>query len=193
MNYLDQAKLFCLNNISIESDVRRLQRDLKVDLGATHQDTDKDEIYYPLFPEDVRINAAEMSRHYEIFYCLEIFIRQLIEERLQEENPQNWWKEKIPEEIRKDAEKRKEQEKAEGVTPRSDKMLAYTNFGELSQIIEKNWDLFSDLFSDNLAALKKIMYRLNGLRAPIAHCGFLAEDEIIRLKLTMGDLFRLMS
>lgn len=192
MNYLDQAKLFCLNNTSIESDVQRLQRDLEIDLGASHHKKNKDQTYYRLFPEQVRKSAYKMSQHYEIFYCLEIFIREFIEDRLREENPQDWWTEKIPEEICKNTQKRKKQEESEGVTLRSDKMLSYTTFGELSQIIEKNWNIFNDSFSDNLSALKKIMRTLNSLRAPIAHCGFLAEDEIIRLDLTMRDLFRLM-
>ena len=30
------------------------------------------------------------------------------------------------------------------------------------------------------------------LRGPIAHCSMLAEDEIVRLKLTVKDWFRLM-
>lgn len=193
MDHIIEAKLFCLNAGSIETDIRRLQKEYDLNLGESHQQKDKDNRFYPLFPAEVRKNASRMAMHYEIFYCLEVFIRDLISERLNEEDPKGWWKNKIPEEIRKDAEKRREQERAEGVTPRSDDILAYTNFGELSQIIEKNWDLFGEHFSDNLKGLKKIMYKLNGLRAPIAHCGYLSDDEIIRLKLTMGDLFRLMA
>ncbi len=36
------------------------------------------------------------------------------------------------------------------------------------------------------------MTSLNMLRAPIAHCCPLAEDEIVRLRLTVKDWFRLM-
>lgn len=36
------------------------------------------------------------------------------------------------------------------------------------------------------------MNSLNLLRGPIAHCSPLAEDEVVRLKLTLKDWFRLM-
>ena len=32
-----------------------------------------------------------MARHYEIFYCLENFIRELVRERLEEAFGLNWW------------------------------------------------------------------------------------------------------
>ena len=37
-----------------------------------------------------------------------------------------------------------------------------------------------------------IMTSLNTLRAPIAHCSPLAEDEVVRFQLTVKDWFRLM-
>jgi hypothetical protein len=75
-----------------------------------------------------------------------------------------------------------------GMTPRSDEMLDYTTFGELSQIIENNWDLFGSI----LKAVKRAMANLNTLRGPIAHCSPLAEDEVVRLQLSVRDWFRLM-
>ena len=39
---------------------------------------------------------------------------------------------------------------------------------------------------------EKIIASLNALRAPIAHCSPLADDEVIRLQLTVRDWFRLM-
>jgi hypothetical protein len=41
-------------------------------------------------------------------------------------------------------------------------------------------------------AFTKIMTSLNMLRGPIAHCCPLAEDEVVRLQLTVKDWFRLM-
>jgi hypothetical protein len=74
-----------------------------------------------------------------------------------------------------------------GMTPRSDEMLDYTTFGELSQIIENNWDLFGSI----LKAVKRVMANLNTLRGPIANCSPLAEDEVVRLQLSVRDWFRL--
>ena len=70
-------------------------------------------------------------------------------------------------------------------------MLDFTNFGELSQIIEKNWDLFGSILS-SVRAVKKVLASLNTLRGPIAHCTPLAEDEVVRLQLSVRDWFRLM-
>ena len=36
------------------------------------------------------------------------------------------------------------------------------------------------------------MANLNTLRGPIAHCSMLAEDEIVRLRLSVRDWYRLM-
>ena len=68
--------------------------------------------------------------------------------------------------------------------------LDYTNFGGLGEIIKKNWELFASVFS-NIRAVEKVMSNLNTLRNPIAHCSMLAEDEKLRLELSLRDWFRL--
>jgi hypothetical protein len=54
-----------------------------------------------------------------------------------------------------------------------------------------NWKLFSDTFID-AKAVEGVLARLNMLRAPIAHCSMLAEDEVLRLRLSLRDWFQLM-
>ena len=70
--------------------------------------------------------------------------------------------------------------------------MDYTTFGELSNIIVANWDLFGGTLFNSKKALEKVMASLNALRNPIAHCSPLAEDEQLRLRLAVGDWFRLM-
>lgn len=41
-------------------------------------------------------------------------------------------------------------------------------------------------------AVERVMGNLSVLRGPIAHCSPLADDEVVRLKLTVRDWFRLM-
>lgn len=41
-------------------------------------------------------------------------------------------------------------------------------------------------------AVERVKAALNILRGPIAHCTPLAEDEVVRLRLTVRDWFRLM-
>ena len=133
-----------------------------------------------------------MSEAYEIFYSLEKTIRNFIEDSFEAAGIINWWTEDIvPEKIKKDTDLRMKREVDTGVTPRSEDPIDYTNFGELGEIIKANWDVFSGTLRSQKAALN-VLSRLNTLRAPIAHCSMLAEDELIRLKLSVRDWFRLM-
>lgn len=67
--------------------------------------------------------------------------------------------------------------------------LDYTNFGELGQIIVQNWEVFDQTFTSK-RAVERVMASLNTLRGPIAHCSPLAEDEIVRLRLSVRDWYR---
>jgi hypothetical protein len=69
----DEAlKLFGLNNLSIESEIRQLEREKDIDLGHKgDQEQRIDQTYYPQFTERLRTEASRMSTNYAIFYCLE--------------------------------------------------------------------------------------------------------------------------
>jgi bisphosphoglycerate-dependent phosphoglycerate mutase len=67
----------------------------------------------------------------------------------------------------------------------------YTTFGELGELIKTNWDVFGGIFS-SVKAVERVMGSLNSLRALIAHCSPLADDEVVRLRLAVKDWFRLM-
>ena len=69
--------------------------------------------------------------------------------------------------------------------------IDFSTFGELGEIVRSNWESFDAIFTSE-KAFSKIMTSLNMLRNPIAHCCPMAEDEIIRLRLTLKDWFRLM-
>lgn len=186
-------KLFGMSNQLIETGLDRVEAGLGVDLGRGIVNlSEKDPSYYPQFDRDIRGEAARMAEHYEIFYCLEKTIRKLICEALESAEPKTWWNNKrIPQQIFQETEKRIQKEREAGITIRSENPLDFTNFGELGEIIKANWDVFGSLF-DNPRAVEKVMNNLNLLRAPIAHCSPLAEDEVVRLRLSVKDWFRLM-
>lgn len=186
----DNIKYFGLNNISIEHDLLRVAREKGLQLRP-QKDKVKQDDYYPQVPEKIRKDAEIMAKHYEVFYCLEISIRDLIRARLEEDAGENWWDTRVPQNVRENAEKNNKREIQSGVTPRSADPLSYTNFGELAEIIKFNWVLFRDTFTD-IRAVEGTLARLNTLRAPIAHCSMLAEDEVLRLRLSLRDWFRLM-
>lgn len=189
----EAIKLFGLNNILIETEICRLEAENAIDLGHQAARQSKEERrFYPQFPERIRSEADKMAKHYALFYCLETSIRELIVDRLGETHGAGWCEAVVPPNVRTNADKNRRSELRAGVTLRSDSMIDYTNFGELGEIIRANFDLFGDMFRD-ISAVERILSSLNTLRAPIAHCKALADDEVVRLHLGLRDWFRQMS
>lgn len=174
----------------VERDLDKVEQEFKVDLQRSFSH-EKDDEYYPQFDRSIRIEAAEMSQHYELFYCLENGIRTLLATTLQAIHGDNWWDKTVSDSVKNNAIENIKREKEIGVTPRSEHEIDYTTFGELGEIVRQNWDDFGSIFSSQ-KAFNRIMTNLNNLRGPIAHCCPLAEDEVVRLRLTISDWYRLM-
>lgn len=191
---LHRIKSFGMTNQMITEDIHRIGASFSIDFGHASVTTQTvEDIYYPQFNSSVRSEAAEMSRHYEVFYCLEKTIRELVSQTIESaEKIPDWWKSnRITPNIKSEVAGRMQKELDSAMTRRSNDELDYTTFGELSQIITTNWDIFGGLFSSR-KAVERVMASLNSLRGPIAHCSPLAEDEVLRLQLTVRDWFRLM-
>lgn len=157
----------------------------------TEEEAAENEGYYLQFPAELRRRATEMSRYYNIFYCLENSIRDLVESQLEDAFGESWWDEHAPEPIRIAVAANRKREQDNGVTLRSSHPIDYTTFGELSEIIKGQWDIFGATFNSK-RGLEKVMSSLNLLRGPIAHCALLADDEVVRLHLAVRDFYRLM-
>jgi hypothetical protein len=190
-----RLKLFGITSQLLEHDLDRIEREFAIDLGRGHQrQAQDDETYYPQIEQQFRAEAAAMAPHYEVFYSLERTIRAQVADQLEAAaQSEEWWDSKlVPDEIRKEVAKRRKREAEAAVTPRSQEAIDFTTFGELSEIIKVNWaEIFESTFSD-LRAVQRVMAQLNTLRGPVAHCTPLAEDEILRLQLSVRDWFRLM-
>jgi hypothetical protein len=191
MNSEDSIRLFGMSHQMVERDLDALEKKLAVDLGRGQEPDGHDEDYYPQFDKDIRKDAAEMAKHYELFYCLEVTIRELIAQRLQAEFGADWWMQKVPQPVQENVKKNMLRENESGFTRRSTEPIDFTTFGELGDIARANWSTFADTFA-NQRAFDKVMASLNMLRGPIAHCCTLAPDEVVRLRLTVKDWFRLM-
>lgn len=183
---------FGMSGYLITEELKKIEQKFNIELGHTPSLEDASAVqYYPQFEQTVRVEASEMSQHYELIYCLEQSIRKLITETLHDAVGADWWNSgKIPEEIQKQAEVNVQREAESGMTRRSDALLDYTTFGELSSIITKNWDLFNTILS-NQRAVTRVLSNLNLLRGPVAHCCPISQDEIERLRLSVKDWFRL--
>lgn len=191
---LEKIKSFGMTNQIITEEIQNIGVRFSHDFGHLPKAKESVEnVYYPQFSAAVRAEAASMGNHYETFYCLEKTIRALVSETLEaaEKNDEWWQSARVSPNIKTEVANRIQKELDSGVTRRSLDELDYTTFGELSVIITSNWDVFGGLF-DSRKAVEKVMANLNTLRGPIAHCTALAEDEVLRLQLTVRDWFRLM-
>lgn len=187
----DEVELFILKCASLKLAIENV----RPTEGTQHQNIEKTETNFSAsisqFSREVRYNADRMAEYYKLFYMLENDIRKLIDESLSEAYGIDWWEKHSPSSAKEECKYNQQREQEAGVTSRSDNELDYISFGQLGEIIRANWTLFGGILS-NQKALGRVMFSLNALRGPIAHCGILAEDEIDRLKLTVKDWFRLL-
>jgi hypothetical protein len=190
---LNEIKLFGMTCQLVEHELDRVERELAIDLGRSRALLTKaDEDFYPQIEAEYRAEAAAMAPNYETLYSLEKTIRRLITDALAASpHGDDWWNTAVPEAVRLAAEALRKRDLEGGTTPRSDEMLDYCTFGELGEVIKANWDVFGGMFT-TVKAVQNVMFRLNTLRGPIAHCSALSEDEALRLRLTVRDWFRLM-
>ncbi len=190
---LDAVKLFGATSQLIERDLDEIEEEYALELGRGHRGVvDAGELSYPQIESSIRAEAARMAPHYEVFYSLETTIRQFIADSLEAAEGDEWWESaRIPQQIQAETGRRRTHEIDSGVTRRSDELIDYATFGELAEIMKANWDVFGATFSSS-KAVGRVMSNLNTLRAPIAHCSPLAEDEVVRLRLAVRDWFRLM-
>ena len=70
MNAEEHIKLFGMSHALVERELDKVEWDYGLDFQRNRKD-DRDEDYYPQFPQALRVEAAGMARHYELFYCLE--------------------------------------------------------------------------------------------------------------------------
>jgi len=188
-------RAFGMSGLQITSSMSQIERKYGVELGHDITQTKNRRVAeYEQFEATLRAEAARMSEFYEIFYCLENSIRTLVADILIEAEGADWWNSaRVDEErIRKPSNLRRKKEVDSGITPRSDLLIDYTTFGELSQLITDNWELFDPIFQSK-TAVSNVSNQLNLLRGPIAHCNPTDELEQERLNLAVRTWFKIMS
>jgi hypothetical protein len=191
MSLADELKLFGMRNLMLESDLNRLEASgIQIEHARTIQKSEVVDV--ELFENDILQEAQKMADFYVLYYSLENSIRRLIVERLTEKHGGNWWKERVPEGLQKEVEKKQDDERDTTMSIRSEDPLSYTNFGELIAIFDRNWDDFSDTLRSQ-KAMQQILSQFNKIRNVVAHSCELNEDEITRFKLLVKDWFRIQS
>jgi energy-converting hydrogenase A subunit M len=184
-----RLKTFGMQSLMVEADLSRLERD-GVDLGHARTLSTKQVVDVELFEADILRQARKMADFYVIYYSLENTIRRLIRGVLHEVVGVDWWTQRVPEGVRNSVADKQAKEKDSVMAIRSDDPMAYTNFGELIDILNANWDDFADGIRSK-KAMQQTLSQMNQVRNIIAHSCELPDDEITRFELLVRDWLRI--
>ena len=131
--------------------------------------------------------SKKMAAVYVAITSFENMVIDFIEKTLSEEKGEEWWKTCVSEAIRKKAEsRRKEEEKIKWHQQRGDRILNYTEMGDLNNIIAQNWEKFED-YLNNLEWARQIINTLERSRNVIMHGGELGDRDIERVGTNIRD------
>lgn len=182
-------KAFMASNLMLENGFGKIQNDYEIDLGKRKTKSKPFMDIRLRFKIDIYRDSEIMSRYYSIFYCIERETRQTVSDRLADKFGIDWWNTKVSENIRNEVASRIKKEIESGIALRSTEPIDFTTFGELANIIEANWDEFTDTFR-NKKATNRALSQLNLLRGPIAHNSTFVENEAQRFNIAIEDWLR---
>lgn len=138
-------------------------------------------------PPDMVEEARKMAIVFSAICAFENTVRELISGILLESHGEKWWNEKVSEKIRKNAEKRRDDEKSiKWHTQRGADPINYTTMSDLKNIIRNNWEQFEPhIRSSDWAA--NIFDAIERSRNVIMHSGTLEKGDIERLGIFIRD------
>jgi len=124
---------------------------------------------------------------YLAFFMLENSARELIADRLKEKHGTGWWEECASSSVKKNVKGRQEKEgKNRWHMQRGASEIYYTDFGDLSSLLQNNWEEFADLFPDVDWVLTRFR-ELEASRNIVAHNNLLEDRELDRVKMYLSD------
>jgi hypothetical protein len=140
------------------------------------------------FSADERAAARRMGRVYELLYCFENSVRELIETTLRDElGADRWWEDGVEATIRGKAERRqKDDERARWHGPRGGSLLNFVDFPELASIIIGRWGKFEDLLGDK-DWVERYFDQMNRSRRAVGHSGSMNEHAVARMELFVEE------
>lgn len=142
------------------------------------------------FEASARTRARRMGRIYELLFCLENSMRELIGRTLKEAEDLEDWTDGIETEILKRARKREAQDDAaRWHGPRGESILSFLDFPDLGGIILDRWDDFEDLFGDR-RWVERYFNEMNPTRRALAHTGDLTEFDVERMEMRVREWLR---
>jgi hypothetical protein len=150
-------------------------QNLERDLGLSSLDSDE------------VARSQKMATVYTAISAFENSARDLVKQVLVEKGGEDWWNSCVSARVRAKAESRQAEEaKFRWHTHRGSEHLDYTDFGELGNIIENNWDVFEPHFH-SLTWVKNLFDILERSRNVIMHSGQLEETDVVRIGVHLRD------
>jgi hypothetical protein len=136
----------------------------------------------------IRLEAGRMAGVYQLLFCFENSVRELIEDRLKEAySVEKWWEDGVPENIRTNAERLKSKEKqTPWHGPRGGSLLAFVDFPILAEIITACWEQFEYLLGKR-EWVTGLFDEMNQSRRAIAHTGVLRQIDVERMEMRVRD------
>ncbi len=178
---------FLFRGLMFESEAGKFQR-AGIQIGASSTESEENLLKEGLAPFGLarRNQALEMSRLYSLIYCFENELRDFVRQAL-EENEGLDWQEKLPKNILKQAQTRKELAlKDSWLEGEKSDILEFADFGHLAQIIAEKWEYFKDVVPSQ-HWLKQRMDELEKVRNFIAHNRMLLDSEFQRTYMYISD------
>ena len=178
---------FLFRGIIFEAEAEKFRR-AGIQIGASSTKDAEDLMQEALTPYSVgrRNDALEMARLYAVIFCFENEIRQFIREALEEKEGVDW-PDKLPTNVKKFAESRKETAlKDSWLEGEKSDVLGFVDFGQLAIIIIDKWEHFKDIVPSQ-HWLKQRMDELEKARNFIAHNRMLLPSEFGRIYMYVDD------
>ncbi len=187
---LDQQFLiFRMKNLLLEGELEKLEKS-GIDLGHI-QTMEKDELVdTDLFEYEILRKAKKMADFYVLYFTLENSVRKLIRDVLSEKHGVEWWDKRVPPGVKDNVKKLQKEERDTAMSIRSEDNLAYTNFGELIDIFNSNWNDFAEILRSR-KSVQDTLSQFSNIRNVIAHSCELNDDEILRFTLLIKDWLRI--
>jgi len=133
--------------------------------------------------------------NYLLLKNLEEKIRKFLEQELSELTPQ-WWKQRIPGDVKENAEERKQKdERRKNWDYKKQPLISYIDFTDYEKIItqKNNWnDVFKDVFHDKISISGKLK-EIEPIRNAISHTRNLDPREIKQLKFYSEEILNFIS
>ena len=140
-----------------------------------------------LLDEQFVETGRRMSLVYTAIAAFESSARQLVTSVLLEAAGENWWEERIAENIRRSAQSRLDDElKYRYHAQRGGDPITYTDLGQLSKIIQANWELFQ-AHVPSQEWVKALFEAVERSRNVIMHSGLLDLEDLQRLGINIRD------